>query len=89
MMQFDVVLHRLEHEFSAVASLQNLDYRVALRTDEAGSKLLSRTPGVEVFTRTGDDELLALFRDTWRVDRVKADVPDALLEPLLAGVGTD
>lgn len=89
MMQFDVVLHRLEHEFSAEASLQPLDYRVALRTDESGAKLLARTPGVEVFTRTTDDELLALFRDAWRVDRVKADVPDALLEPLLAGVNTD
>jgi peptide chain release factor 3 len=83
-MQFDVVLYRLEHEFGVDAVLQRLEYRAARRTDEAGRDRLSAVPGVEVFTRTTDSELLALFRDKWRMDRAIADMPEVLLEPLLA-----
>ena len=35
-LQFDVVLHRLEHEFGARSELDHLDYEMARLTDEAG-----------------------------------------------------
>jgi peptide chain release factor 3 len=44
---------------------------------------LDRTRGVEVLRR-GDDELLALFPDIWRVRSVQRKHPDVALEPLVA-----
>ena len=37
-LQFDVVLHRLEHEFGARAELDHLDYTLARRTDAEGAR---------------------------------------------------
>jgi peptide chain release factor 3 len=39
-LQFDVVLHRLEHEFGAHAELDHLDYTLARRTDAEGARAL-------------------------------------------------
>ncbi len=41
-LQFDVVLHRLEHEFGARAELDHLDYSMARRTDADGARTLAR-----------------------------------------------
>ena len=83
-MQFEVVLHRLEHEFGTPAVLDALPYQIARRTDEAGREQLERMRGVEVFTRTCDEETLALFADNWRLGLVGREHPDILLEPLVA-----
>lgn len=83
-MQFDVVLHRMEHEFSAAGRLEFLPYKVARRTDRASQPEVDRAYGVEVLTRLRDQELLALFPDTWRLNSVKRDLPKATLEPLIA-----
>ncbi|MBO0829909.1 MAG: peptide chain release factor 3, partial [Streptosporangiales bacterium] len=83
-MQFEVVAHRLEHEFGAEVRLDRLDYRLARRTAAAAVDALNRERGVEVLERT-DGELLALFADVWRLRSVARDHPDALLEPLIAG----
>ena len=40
-LQFDVVLHRLEHEFGARAELDHLDYSMARRTDPDGARTLA------------------------------------------------
>ena len=84
-LQFDVVLHRLEHEFGARSELDHLDYSIARLTDEAGITALAGARGVEVLTRRLDGALLALFADKWRLNAIVRDNPSLKLEPLLAG----
>src|ERR1700684_4407247 len=84
-LQFDVVLHRLEHEFGAKSELAHLDYEIARLTDEAGVTTLAGARGAEVLTRRLDGALLALFADKWRLNAIKRDNPALRLDPLLAG----
>ena len=83
-MQFDVVTHRLEHEYGAAARLEHLDYSLARRTDATSSERLDRTSGVEVLTRVTDGALLALFPNRWRLHAIVQLDPDLVLEPLVA-----
>lgn len=82
-MQFDVALHRLAHEFTAPGTLEHLSYQLARRTDANSARVLERAPGVEVFTRTRDGALLAVFPTPWRLASVSRDNPDARLDPML------
>jgi peptide chain release factor 3 len=84
-LQFDVVLHRLEHEFGAKSELSHLDYDLARLTDEAGTEALKGARGAEVLTRRLDGALLALFADKWRLNAIQRDNPSVRLDPLLAG----
>jgi peptide chain release factor 3 len=84
-LQFDVVLHRLEHEFGAKSELSHLDYGIARLTDEAGVETLAGARGAEVLTRRLDGALLALFADKWRLNAIQRDNPSLRLDPLLAG----
>jgi peptide chain release factor 3 len=84
-LQFDVVLHRLEHEFGAKSELSRLDYDIARLTDEAGLEALKGARGAEVLTRRLDGALLALFADKWRLNAIQRDNPALRLDPLLAG----
>src|SRR5580693_872194 len=83
-LQYDVVLHRLEHEFGARADLDHLDYTLARRTDPEGARILAGQRATEVLTRRHDGALLALFSDKWRLGQVRREHPDILLEPLIA-----
>jgi peptide chain release factor 3 len=83
-LQFDVVLHRLEHEFGAKSELSHLDYQIARLTDEAGIEALKGARGAEVLTRRLDGVLLALFADKWRLNAIQRDNPSLRLDPLLA-----
>ncbi|MBE0476303.1 MAG: peptide chain release factor 3 [Coriobacteriia bacterium] len=85
-MQFEVVLHRLEHEFSAPGALERLPYRTVRRTNAESRKRLERSHGIEVLERSRDGELLALFADDWRLAFVSRDMPEVTLEPLVAAV---
>lgn len=85
-LQFDVAGHRLAHEFSAPADIQPLGFSVARRTDAEGAQALRAERGVEVFTRTVDRALLALFADRWRLTAILREQPGILLAPL---VGAD
>ena len=84
-LQFDVVLHRLEHEFGARSELSRLDYELARLTDEAGTEALKGARGAEVLTRRLDGALLALFADKWRLNAIQRENPSVRLDPLLAG----
>ena len=86
-LQYDVVLHRLEHEFGARADLDHLDYTLARRTDAEGARILAGQRATEVLTRRHDGALLALFSDKWRLGQVRREHPDILLEPLIAAEG--
>jgi peptide chain release factor 3 len=83
-MQFEVVQHRMEHEFTAPVQLSPLEYSMARRTDAASAPALDRQSGVEVLTRASDGALLALVAGKWRLERLRRDLPDAVLQPLLA-----
>lgn len=84
-LQFEVVMHRLEHEFGAPARLEHLGYSLARRTDQDSLEELARLRGLEVLTRRLDGALLVLFEDKWRLQSVQRDHPGLTLEPLLAG----
>jgi peptide chain release factor 3 len=84
-LQFDVVMHRLEHEFGAKSELSRLDYEIARQTDETGIEALKGARGAEVLTRRLDGALLALFADKWRLNAIQRDNPKVRLDPLLAG----
>jgi peptide chain release factor 3 len=87
-LQFDVVMHRLEHEFGAKSELAHLDYEIARLTDEAGVTTLAGARGAEVLARRLDGALLALFADKWRLNAIQRDNPSLRLDPLLAGTVT-
>jgi peptide chain release factor 3 len=84
-LQFDVVLHRLEHEFGARAELDHLNYTLARRTDAEGTRTLAGQRAVEVLTRRHDGAILALFSDKWRLGQVQREHPGIMLESLIAG----
>ncbi|MFC4564995.1 peptide chain release factor 3 [Nocardiopsis mangrovi] len=84
-LQFDVVKHRMEHEFRAPIELAHLDYSLARRTDAASAPALHGLSGGEVLTRRSDGELLMLVHNKWRLRVIERDHPDLVLEPLLAG----
>jgi peptide chain release factor 3 len=85
-MQFDVVAHRMEHEFSASVRLEPLPYRVARATDAAGADALNRTRLVtgEGLVRSRDTTHLALFPSRWQADSFAREFPRARLETLIA-----
>jgi len=85
-LQFDVVLHRLEHEFGARSELTHLGFELARLTSVAGMEELKGIRGCEVLTRRLDGALLALFADKWRLNAIQRDHPAVQLDPLLAGV---
>jgi peptide chain release factor 3 len=84
-LQFDVVRHRMEHEFRAPIELAHLDYSVARRTDAASAPVLHGLSGGEVLSRRSDGALLMLVHNKWRLRVIERDHPGLLLEPLLAG----
>jgi peptide chain release factor 3 len=86
-LQFDVMLHRLEHEFGARAELDHLDYTLARRTDAEGARALAGQRAVEVLTRRHDGALLVLFSDKWRLGQLRREQPEILLDPLIADEG--
>jgi peptide chain release factor 3 len=84
-LQFDVVLHRLAHEYGAPAELDHLGYTMARRTDADGAAGLAGQRGTEVLTRRLDGAQLALFTDKWRLAAIERDLPGIRLETLVAG----
>ncbi|MEY9963540.1 peptide chain release factor 3 [Streptacidiphilus sp. MAP12-16] len=85
-MQFDVVLHRMEHEFSSPIALDYLPYNIARVTDAEGAATLHRSRLItgEALTRRSDDVLLALFGDKWQMNSFVRSNPDVKLEALIA-----
>ena len=82
-MQFEVAVHRLEHEFGAPVELNPTSYKVARRTDEASAEKLREMRGVRIVERA-DGTMLALFESTYWVDRLEQEHPDLVLDRLLA-----
>jgi peptide chain release factor 3 len=82
-MQFEVAVHRMEHEFGAPISLERLPYSLALRTDAASAPGVAAARGAEVLQRT-DGTLLGVFTDKWGLRVLQQNKPELTLEPLVA-----
>jgi peptide chain release factor 3 len=87
-LQFEVLVQRMEADFHSPVELSHLEYTVARRTDAASAPALAGQRGMEVLTRT-DGTMLALFNDIWRFNSIRRDLPDVLLESLVAGDAAD
>ncbi|MEY9876187.1 peptide chain release factor 3 [Streptacidiphilus sp. MAP12-33] len=85
-MQFDVVLHRMEHEFSSPIVLERLPYSLARVTDAAGAEVLNKSRLVtgEPLTRRSDNAILALFGDKWQLNSFVRGNAGVKLETLIA-----
>ena len=83
-MQFEVAVHRLEHEFGARTELEVLRYSIARRVERSVVSAIESKHGTEVLERT-DGTLVALFTDKWRMSTVAADLPSGSLLPMFGG----
>jgi len=77
-MQFEVVAHRLEHEYGGAAELTSTPYQLARRTDPTTAAALRGVLNVRVMTRT-DGTLFALFESRHRLERLQSEHPDWVL----------
>ncbi|MBV9660129.1 MAG: peptide chain release factor 3 [Acidimicrobiales bacterium] len=80
-MQFDVLRHRMEHEFGAAISLTGPHERTVRRTDETTAAQLLQIGGVDVLGRN-DGALLAVFQSPYWLERVASDHPEWVLEQI-------
>jgi peptide chain release factor 3 len=81
-LQFEVFAHRLASEFGAPAELLASPYQAIRITDPPSAERLRAMIGVRILRRdTG--ELVALFENPYRLQRLQNDEPDLVLRPLL------
>jgi peptide chain release factor 3 len=85
-MQFDVVQHRMENEFSAAVKLEPMSYHAARATDQAGAEALTRSRLVhgEGMKRVRDGQWRGLFPSRWHSSASEREFPDSPPEPLIA-----
>ena len=81
-MQFEVLAHRMQHEFGASIELSGPYERTVRRTDPVTASNLRPLPGVEVLHRR-DGVLLAVFESPYWLARVQSDHPDWVLEQIV------
>jgi len=82
-MQFEVVEHRLEHEFGVTVSQERLPYTLARAIAPENARLVDQHPGAEALTRS-DGVTLALFTDRWRLHHLAQGQPHIVFESLAA-----
>jgi len=83
-LQFDVAAYRLEHEFGASVIVDPLPHTFIRGTDAASAKLLATEPTVEILERS-NGELVALFENRYRLERLERTGSGVVLEALGAG----
>lgn len=83
-LQFEVLAHRLTHEFNAPTEILNADYQAIRITDKESSPRLREIGGIRILRRS-DDALVALFQSKYRLQRLEADEPALTLTPIIAG----
>lgn len=81
-MQFEVLAHRMEHEFGAAVELEPTAHSTARRTDQATTEHLRSINGISVMVRR-DGIPLALFESEYWLKRLKNEHPDWCLDPIL------
>ncbi|ROO91011.1 peptide chain release factor 3 (bRF-3) [Actinocorallia herbida] len=83
-LQFEVVAHRMEHEFNSPVNLNGLDFSECRLTDAESAEQLAKMRGVEVFKRSLTGDLVVLFADKWRLRAIEREHPDLKIEQMLA-----
>jgi peptide chain release factor 3 len=83
-LQFEVLAHRLAHEFNAPTEILNADYQAIRITDKESSPRLREIGGIRILRRS-DDALVALFQSRYRLQRLESDEPSLTLTPIIAG----
>jgi len=81
-MQFEVLAHRLDHEFKAAVELSAPNVRSVRRTDVATAEQLLGSGGVEVLERS-DGVLLAVFESPYWLERQIREHPDWTLDTIV------
>lgn len=82
-LQFEVFAHRLGSEFGAPTEIVSTPYQAIRRTDQQSAARLREIGGIRILTRA-DGELVALFENRYRLQRLLSDEPELTLEPLIA-----
>ncbi|MEY4607060.1 MAG: peptide chain release factor 3 [Ilumatobacteraceae bacterium] len=82
-LQFEVFAHRLGSEFGAPSEVVAAPYQAIRLTDRASADRLRQIGGIRILTR-GDGELVALFENRYRLQRLMSDEPELTLEPIIA-----
>ena len=83
-LQFEVLAHRLAHEFNAPTEILSADYQAIRITDKETAPRLREIGGIRILRRS-DDALVALFQSRYRLQRLEADEPSLTLTPIIAG----
>ena len=83
-LQFEVLAHRLTHEFNAPTEILPADYQAIRLTDKESVARLREIGGIRILRRS-DDALVALFQSRYRLQRLESDEPELTLVPILAG----
>jgi peptide chain release factor 3 len=85
-LQFEVFAHRLGSEFNAPTEILSAPYQAIRLTDKQSSERLRNIGGIRILER-GDGELVALFENRYRLQRLESDEPELMLQPILADTG--
>ena len=82
-LQFEVFAYRLGSEFGAPTEIVSAPYQAIRLTDKQSAERLRQIGGIRILTR-GDGELVALFENRYRLQRLMSDEPELTLEPIIA-----
>ena len=82
-LQFEVFAYRLGSEFGAPTEIVSAPYQAIRLTDKQSADRLRQIGGIRILTR-GDGELVALFENRYRLQRLMSDEPELTLEPIIA-----
>jgi peptide chain release factor 3 len=83
-LQFEVFAHRLASEFNAPAEIVSSPYQAMRLTDKASAERLRQIGGIRILYRT-NDEMVALFENKYRLQRLMNDEPELRLDPVFDG----
>lgn len=83
-LQFEVFAYRLQSEFGAPAEIVSAPYQAMRITDRASADRLRSIGGIRILYR-GDDEMVALFENKYRLQRLEQDEPELTLQEVFSG----
>ena len=86
-LQIEVFAYRLASEFNSPVEVNPAIYQAIRITDEKSVDRLRRIGGIRILKR-GDNALVALFENKYRLQRLEADEPELTLTPILADTDT-
>ena len=83
-LQFEVFAYRLSSEFSAPTEIISSPYQAMRITDKASADRLRQIGGIRILYRS-DNEMVALFENKYRLQRLEKDEPELTLKLVFDG----